>query len=113
MPKRQIMSSPTAAVPAPDPLDTRENQLLAIARGLFARQGYERTALRDIADAAGITKAALYYYFPNKEALYERVVLESSPLDDLIFPTSSTMFSYFREFLKELSNTGSERSLMR
>ncbi len=80
MPKRPNMSSSTAAVPAPDPLDTRENQLLAFARGLFARQGYERTALRDISDAAGITKAALYYYFPNKEALYERVVLESLQL---------------------------------
>ncbi|MEJ8822673.1 TetR/AcrR family transcriptional regulator [Variovorax humicola] len=62
---------------APGVPDTRENQLLAIARRLFARDGYERTAMRDIAEAAEVTKAALYYYFPNKEALYERVVLES------------------------------------
>ena len=62
---------------APDPLDTRENQLLAIARALFARHGYDRTSLRDIAEEAKITKAALYYYFPNKDALFERVVLES------------------------------------
>ncbi|MEP6719960.1 MAG: TetR/AcrR family transcriptional regulator [Variovorax sp.] len=62
-------------IPSTSP--ARENQLLAIARRLFARDGYERTSLRDIAEAADITKAALYYYFPNKEALYERVVLES------------------------------------
>jgi TetR/AcrR family transcriptional regulator, cholesterol catabolism regulator len=77
MPKRPTMPAATATASTPDPLDTREQQLLAIARRLFAHQGYERTALRDIADAAGITKAALYYYFPNKDALFERVVLES------------------------------------
>lgn len=69
----------TSSIPtvAADPLDTRENQLLGIARTLFARHGYDRTSLRDIADEAKITKAALYYYFPNKDALFERVVLES------------------------------------
>jgi AcrR family transcriptional regulator len=77
MSKRPSMPGSTATVPAPDPLDTREQQLLAIARRLFAHKGYDRTALRDIAEVAGITKAALYYYFPNKDALFERVVLES------------------------------------
>lgn len=67
----------TPPLPAPDPLDSRENQLLGIARTLFARHGYDRTSLRDIAEAANITKAALYYYFPNKDAMFERVVLES------------------------------------
>ena len=59
------------------PPGNREEQLLAIACKLFANRGYQATSLRDIAEAANITKAALYYYFPNKEALYERVVLES------------------------------------
>lgn len=77
------MRSTKAATPsstpmdAPDPLDIREQQLLAIARALFARHGYDRTSLRDIAEEAKITKAALYYYFPNKDALFERIVLES------------------------------------
>ena len=62
---------------APDPLDNRESQLLTIARRLFARRGFEGTSLRDIAEEAKITKAALYYYFPNKDALYERVVVEA------------------------------------
>lgn len=57
--------------------DGRESQLLSIARQLFARKGYDATSLRDIAEAAQITKAALYYYFPNKDTLYERVVIES------------------------------------
>lgn len=57
--------------------DAREAQLLGIACRLFARKGYDATSLRDIAEEARITKAALYYYFPNKDALYERVVIES------------------------------------
>jgi AcrR family transcriptional regulator len=77
MPKRPSMPVANAVVPTPDPLDTREQQLLAIARRLFAHKGYDRTSLRNIAEAASITKAALYYYFPNKDALFERVVLES------------------------------------
>ncbi len=85
MSQRRAPSSPPARAGAPGESDTRENQLLAIARRLFARDGYERTSMRDIAEAADITKAALYYYFPNKEALYERVVLESmqSLVDDV------------------------------
>ncbi len=52
----------------------RDEQLVQIAADLFARKGYDGTSLRDIAEAAGITKAALYYWFPEKEQLFERVV---------------------------------------
>lgn len=54
----------------------RPLQLLDIARRLFAQKGYAGTSLRDIASEAGITKAALYHHFPNKEALYDKVVLD-------------------------------------
>jgi AcrR family transcriptional regulator len=57
--------------------DVRQEQLTEIACRLFAKYGFEGTSLRDIAEEAQITKAALYYHFPNKEALYERIVLES------------------------------------
>ena len=63
--------------PSIDPPENREEQLLDIARKLFAQNGFSSTSLRDIADAARITKAALYYYFPDKDQLYERVVIES------------------------------------
>lgn len=63
----------TAATPRGD---DRQTQLLQIACRFFARYGYKGTSLRDIADEAQITKAALYYHFPNKNSLYERIVLE-------------------------------------
>ena len=58
-------------------VDNRQDQIIDIACRLFARRGYEGTSLRDIAEEAKITKAALYYHFPNKEALYHRIVLDS------------------------------------
>jgi len=58
-------------------VDNRQEQIIGIACRLFARRGYEGTSLRDIAEEAKITKAALYYHFPNKEALYHRIVLDS------------------------------------
>ena len=63
----------TAATPRGD---DRQAQLLQIACRFFARYGYKGTSLRDIAEEAQITKAALYYHFPNKNSLYERIVLE-------------------------------------
>lgn len=58
-------------------MENREQQLLRIAGKLFGTIGFDRTSLRQIAEEAGITKAALYYYFPDKQALYDRVVLDA------------------------------------
>lgn len=37
---------------------------------LFATTGYEGVSMRDVADAVGLTSAALYYHFSDKEQLY-------------------------------------------
>ena len=47
---------------------TRET-ILAAAQRLFGERGYDATSLRQIADAVGTTKAAVYYHFPAKEHL--------------------------------------------
>lgn len=38
-----------------------------VALELFTERGYEKTSLREIAEALGVTKAALYYHFERKE----------------------------------------------
>jgi len=48
--------------------DTR-SRVQKVALELFAEQGYEKTSLREIAERLGVTKAALYYHFPSKEAI--------------------------------------------
>jgi len=45
---------------------TRE-AILDTARRLFDEQGYDATSLRQIAEAVGMTKAAVYYHYPAKE----------------------------------------------
>lgn len=41
---------------------------------LFAAEGYAATSMRDLAKACGITPAALYHHFADKEQLYLEVL---------------------------------------
>jgi len=45
------------------------SHILDIAARLFYERGYDNTNTRELADAAGLTKSALYYYIPNKESV--------------------------------------------
>jgi AcrR family transcriptional regulator len=49
-------------------------RLLEVAEKLFTQRGYQAVSIRDIASAAGVTNAAIYYYFPNKDALFDEVI---------------------------------------
>lgn len=51
-----------------------EERVLTEAARLFAEKGVEGTSLTDIANALGMTRGAIYYYFTNKEALLETLV---------------------------------------
>jgi AcrR family transcriptional regulator len=42
-------------------------EIRAVALELFTERGYDATSLREIAERLGLTKAALYYHFKNKE----------------------------------------------
>ncbi|MEV4873514.1 TetR/AcrR family transcriptional regulator [Streptomyces syringium] len=48
-------------------------RLLAAATRLFADQGYDRTSVQEIVEAAGVTKGALYHYFGSKDDLLHEV----------------------------------------
>ncbi len=51
-------------VPSP-----RQEELIRHAYELFGRKGIQKTTMQDVADAAGISKAAIIYYFNTKEDL--------------------------------------------
>lgn len=55
----------------------RENLLKAGAQ-LFARWGFDKTSVDDIAKEAGISKGGVYLEFPNKEALFRAVLYRES-----------------------------------
>jgi TetR/AcrR family transcriptional regulator len=56
----------------PLPSDT-ETRIFEAALGAFARKGKDGARMQEIADAAGVNKAMLHYYFRSKDALYGRV----------------------------------------
>ena len=51
------------------PPEERRDEILEAAREVFAERGYQKASMREIARRAGITQAALYYHFENKEDL--------------------------------------------
>lgn len=52
-------------------LDARRREILAAAHRCFAREGFQATTMRDVADEIGLSVGALYRYFDGKEALIE------------------------------------------
>ena len=52
-----------------EPVDIRE-RILDQATVLFVSRGYHGISMREIAEAAGVSKAGLYYHFRDKEALF-------------------------------------------
>jgi AcrR family transcriptional regulator len=45
-------------------------EILAAAERLFIARGYHGLAMRELAEAVGVSKAALYYHFKDKEELF-------------------------------------------
>jgi len=50
--------------------ETRD-RILQVAIEAFARDGFDQTSFRGIAEQCGLTDAALYYYYPSKRALLD------------------------------------------
>ncbi len=51
--------------------------MLAAARALFGGNGYAQTSVDEIADAARVTKGAVYHHFANKQALFRAVYAQT------------------------------------
>jgi TetR/AcrR family transcriptional regulator, mexJK operon transcriptional repressor len=49
------------------------DQVLDGARKIFMRDGFERASVDDIAREAGVSKATIYAYFPDKQLLFLEV----------------------------------------
>lgn len=49
---------------------TTKAEVLTLTIPLFAKYGYDKVSMRQIAQAVGIKAASLYHHFPNKQTLY-------------------------------------------
>src|SRR4030042_2279296 len=91
----------TAKVPGEKP--TR-NKIFHAAVDLFAERGYDRTSVRDIASAVGITERAVYGHYPSKESILDAIFtyVETrvyTPLPPVRNPDGHTERTIFREML--------------
>lgn len=57
-----------------EPKDDKAGLIISAAQKLFGIFGAEKTSMREIADDLHMSKASLYYYFPDKENLYKAVI---------------------------------------
>jgi AcrR family transcriptional regulator len=65
------------AVPA-TPRGSGRAAITAAAREIFAERGYHGTSIRDIAQRAGLSLSALYYWHPSKQHLLAALLEEST-----------------------------------
>jgi len=65
-----------STLPELDDTDHPENakRMLRAAVHLFARQGYKGTSVREIVQAAQVTNPMLYYYFDDKQGLFDTLM---------------------------------------
>src|SRR5262245_56529878 len=64
---------------APEPADRRirarnKKAILDAAITIFREKGYDGTSIAEIAIGAGLPKANVYYYFQNKETIYQTII---------------------------------------
>lgn len=87
-------------------IDTR-TQILAAARCVFARRGLDGASVRDVAEAAKVNNAMIYYHFKDKLELYRSVLSDSFTAfdriwEDEIFKTEASVRAKIRKYVEEL-----------
>lgn len=67
----------------------RRQEIIDAAIDIFYEHGYHKASMRDIANKVGITQAALYYHFRNKEEICYTIVNRAS--SDLLLTLKSIL----------------------
>jgi len=89
----------------------RRSQILGAARALFVEHGFLAARVEDVAKRAGLSKGAVYFYFPSKKAIFEALAeqeysrtitfllqAEAAPI-----PASQKLFIMARQYLDYFS----------
>ena len=75
--------------------------LIEAAKKEFLEKGYNKASLRNICAKAGMTTGALYFFFSNKEDLYESIV--NPPIEEL----KRMIIEHYKEDSEFLANQNS------
>ena len=76
-PRLKAITAPPFEAPTGSKAERTRNAVLAAAENLFAEQGYAAAKLEDVADKLGLTRAALFYYFRDKQSLYDAMLADA------------------------------------
>jgi AcrR family transcriptional regulator len=78
--------------------DDRRAELLALGAEVFGKQPYDEVRIDEVAERAGVSRALMYHYFPDKRAFFAAVVKGQA---DQLYATTSALpkpsESLFRE----------------
>ena len=61
----------------PPVIENAPDRILDEASILFGRQGYENSSISDLANSIGVSKAAIFHYFPTKHAIYDAIIVRT------------------------------------
>jgi AcrR family transcriptional regulator len=83
--------------------ETTVSGILAAAEALFLAKNYADVSMGDIAEAAGVTKGALYHHFASKEALYVAMMHAAFQEKQALFETAVKSQGTCRERLRRFT----------
>jgi AcrR family transcriptional regulator len=102
--------------------DEVRKKIVEAAYTFFLRKGYHATTMGEIAGSLGVTKPALYQYFPGKEDLYAAVaehgreelagILERSYREGDLLNGSAALFDSLLSYVPQFSTMNSELMLL-
>lgn len=88
--------------------NAKQSEILNAACEVFAKHGYRKASMKDIAEAAGVSKSVLFKYFETKENLYIRIfrlatdgILAADENARLVSATDADVFERMRNSVRE------------
>ena len=80
--------------------EDRRAELLALGAEVFGKRPYDEVRIDEIAERAGVSRALMYHYFPDKRAFFAAVVKDEADrlyeATQSLPPTGLTMFEEIR-----------------
>src|SRR6185437_8329213 len=80
--------------------EDRRAELLALGAEVFGKRPYDEVRIDEIAERAGVSRALMYHYFPDKRAFFAAVVKDEADrlyeVTQNLPPTGLTMFEEIR-----------------
>lgn len=79
--------------------DDRRNELLALGAEVFGQRPYDEVRIDEIAERAGVSRALMYHYFPDKRAFFAAVVRAEG---ERLFQATNTLPEHGQSLFDEL-----------